>query len=207
ATFLLEDYGDKFGTEVHSKLETMKSLSNHMGRLIESLLHYSRVGWVDLAVEEVDLNESLKEVLDSLDFSLKERNIILRIPRPLPKVYCDRARVGEVFSNLISNASKYNDKPDKWIEIGFEEHMDHGYRLPTVFFVRDNGIGIQEKHIESIFRIFKRLHVRNEFGGGAGAGLTIVKKIVERHGGWIRVESQYGQGTTFYFTLEKDGGS
>ncbi len=69
------------------------------------------------------------------------------------------------------------------------------------FYVRDNGIGIDEKHQTEVFRIFKRLHGRNEFGGGVGAGLTIVKKIVERHGGTIRLESTKDEGTTFYFTL------
>ena len=71
----------------------------------------------------------------------------------------------------------------------------------TVFYVRDNGIGIPEKHFEAIFRIFKRLHAREEFGGGTGVGLTIVKKIIERHGGRIMVRSRHGEGTCFYFTL------
>jgi light-regulated signal transduction histidine kinase (bacteriophytochrome) len=93
---------------------------------------------------------------------------------------------------------KYNDKAEKWIEIGCE----NGSR-PPVFYVRDNGIGIPPKHVESIFRIFKRLHAREKYGGGTGAGLTIAKKIVERHNGRIWVESAQGEGTTFYFTLEQ----
>ena len=85
-----------------------------------------------------------------------------------------------MFRNLIINAMKYNDKPEKWIEIGWRR----GRRpAPPVFYVRDNGIGIPEKHHDAVFRIFKRLHGRDKFGGGTGAGLTIVKKIVERHHG------------------------
>ena len=73
-----------------------------------------------------------------------------------------------------------------------------------MFYVRDNGIGIKEKNLDSIFRIFKRLHGRDKFGGGTGAGLTITKKIVERHEGKLWVESTYGEGTTFFFTLAKE---
>src|ERR1035438_631928 len=103
--------------------------------------------------------------------------------------------IGEVFQNLISNAAKYNDKPSKWIEVG----CDHN--SAPVFYVRDNGIGIAQQHHENVFRIFKRLNEPNKFGGGTGAGLTIVKKIIERHGGRIWLESSEGGGTTFYFTL------
>jgi light-regulated signal transduction histidine kinase (bacteriophytochrome) len=112
-------------------------------------------------------------------------------------VRADRARVGEIFYNLIVNAVRYNDKPGKWVEVGWAEGE------PPVFYVRDNGIGIPEKHFDSIFRIFKRLHSRDRFGGGTGAGLTIVKKIVERHSGRIWLDSVPGEGTTFYFTLAK----
>jgi light-regulated signal transduction histidine kinase (bacteriophytochrome) len=114
-------------------------------------------------------------------------------------VRADRVRVGEIFHNLIVNAMKYNDKPEKHVEVGWRE--DPGG--PPVFYVRDNGIGIPEKHHDAVFRIFKRLHGRDKFGGGTGAGLTIVKKIVERHHGRIWVESSAGQGTTFYFTLQE----
>ena len=108
--------------------------------------------------------------------------------------------MGEIFANLIVNAVKYNDKPQKWIEIGTTRD---GGEAP-VFYVRDNGIGIPEKHHDAVFRIFKRLHGRDKFGGGTGAGLTIVKKIVERHHGRIWLESSPGEGTTFFFTLQEE---
>ena len=94
----------------------------------------------------------------------------------------DRVHVGEIFNNLIVNAIKYNDKAEKWVEIGCEASR-RGRTQQPVFYVRDNGIGIAPQHHEAIFRIFRRLHGREEYGGGTGAGLTIVRKIVERHGG------------------------
>jgi signal transduction histidine kinase len=113
----------------------------------------------------------------------------------LPIIRCDTVRVTSVFQNLILNGIKYNDSPEKIIEIGFTDDKK------TVFYVRDNGIGIAPEHHELIFRLFKRLNGPGKYGEGTGAGLTFVKKIIERHGGKIWVESSPGCGTTFYFTL------
>ncbi len=199
SSFLIEDYAEKLDDEGRSKLETLMRLTKRMETLIDSLLQFSRLGRVDLAVARVDLGEIVSGILDSLAISLRQEGVEVRVPRPLPVVRADRVRVGEIFHNLIVNAMKYNDKPRKWIEIGWDENGAG----PPVFHVRDNGIGIPEKHREAVFRIFKRLHGREKFGGGTGAGLTIVKKIVERHHGRIWLESSAGQGTTFYFTLQE----
>ena len=199
SNFLLEDYSDKLDDEGRSKLETLMRLTRRMETLIDSLLQFSRLGRVDLAVDRVDLNEIVAEILDSLAISLQQEKIEVRVPRRLPSVRSDRVRVGEIFYNLVVNAMKYNDKPEKWIEVGWRENAAG----PPVFYVRDNGIGIPEKHHDAVFRIFKRLHGRDKFGGGTGAGLTIVKKIVERHHGKIWLESSPDQGTTFYFTLQE----
>ncbi len=225
SVFLLEDYNAKLDADGKAKLETLVRLTRRMETLIDSLLHFSRVGRVDLAIDRVDLNPIVAAVLDSLSINLEDRGVEVRIPRPLPTIRCDQARVGEIFRNLISNAIKYNDKEaGRWVEIGCRDGSDgsdgsdssdssaaaagHGPRAaagrPPVFYVRDNGIGIPAKHYDAIFRIFKRLHGRDHYGGGTGAGLTIVKKIVERHSGRIWVESEPAQGTTFYFTLEKE---
>lgn len=200
STFLLEDYADKLDDDGKSKLETLIRLSRRMETLIDSLLQFSRLGRVDLAIDDVDLNGVLEEVIDAIAINLKENGVTIRIPRPLPTVRCDRVRIRELYYNLIVNAMKYNDKPEKWIEAGWSQDG----AAPPAFWVRDNGIGIQEKHHESIFRIFKRLHGRDKFGGGTGAGLTIVKKIVERHNGRIWVESVPGEGTAIFFTLERE---
>jgi light-regulated signal transduction histidine kinase (bacteriophytochrome) len=185
-------------------LETLMRLTKRMETLIDSLLQFSRLGRVDLAMDRVDLNQIVGEVLESLAITLQEEKVEIRVPRPLPKVRADRARVGEIFANLVVNAVKYNDKPQKWIEIGTSWNGSLPGDGPPVFYVRDNGIGIPEKHYDAVFRIFKRLHGREKFGGGTGAGLTIVKKIVERHHGRIWLESAPGEGTTFYFTLQEE---
>jgi signal transduction histidine kinase len=209
SVFLLEDYGDKLDPDGRAKLETLPRLTRRMEALIDSLLQFSRVGRVDLAIDRVDLGEIVASVLESLSVSLAEQEVEVRLPRPLPTVRCDRARVGEIFRNLVANAVKYNDKAAKWVEIGYQDGGGPGGapagRRPQVFYVRDNGIGIPRKHFGAIFRIFKRLHGRDQFGGGTGAGLTIVKKIVERHNGRVWIESTPGEGTTFYFTLERGG--
>ena len=198
ATFLLEDYGEHLDDEGRAKLDTLTHLAKRMESIINTLLYYSRLGRLDMARQESDLNEIVAEVLESVRITLDEQRVDVRLPDPLPTIACDQARIGEVFRNFVTNAFKYNDKAEKWIEIGC-----NSTDAPTpVFYVRDNGIGIREKHIDSIFRIFKRLHGRDKFGGGEGAGLTFVKKILERHGGRLWVESTYGEGTTFYFTIE-----
>ncbi|NTU80698.1 MAG: GAF domain-containing protein [Chloroflexales bacterium] len=204
AHFLIEDYGDQIDDAGKDKLATLVRLTQRMEALIDSLLHYSRVGRAELTWVEVDLNVELADVVALLEPRLRESGVELRIPRPLPRVRADQARVREIFSNLITNAIKYNDKPQKWVEIGYERIPgveDAEGAAAYVFSVRDNGIGVPEEHQETIFRIFKRLHGRDEYGGGVGAGLTIVKKIVERHGGTIWLTSQPGEGATFWFTL------
>ncbi|WP_454062327.1 PAS domain S-box protein [Candidatus Nitrospira salsa] len=231
STILLEDYGHQLNAEGQSRCETLLRLSKRMEDLINSLLYYSRVGRTELAVTSTDVQKILDEILDSLDIRLQECGVAVRIPRSLPIVYCDHVRIGEIFRNLITNAMKYNDKHEKWIEIGYfsttdgapdvafsdkksqtesffetpktRSEIDSERDASLVFYVRDNGIGIKEKHLSSIFRIFKRLHGREKFGGGTGAGLTITKKLIERHGGQVWVDSTYGVGSTFFFTLQR----
>lgn len=198
SNFLIEDYGETINEEGKNKLKTLIRLTQRMEDLIDSLLHFSRLGRVDLSMQETDLNDLVHRSLDLLSARIEEIHIDIQIPRPLPTIYCDRVQLGEVFNNLIANSIKYNDKAEKWIEIGYIDEPP----LPITFYVRDNGIGIRDKHFEAIFRIFKRLHGPTKYGGGTGAGLTIAKKIVERHGGKIWVDSTYGQGSTFYFTLQ-----
>ncbi|MGH8509760.1 MAG: sensor histidine kinase, partial [Gammaproteobacteria bacterium] len=198
AQFLLEDYGERLEVEGQGRLQAIMRLTERMEGLIDALLQASHIGRVELALGETDLNGVLAEVLDSLAPTLAERRVEARLPSGMPVVRCDRMRIGQVFHNLIGNAVKYNDKESKWVEIGWRDEAGE-----SIFYVRDNGIGIPEKHWEAIFRIFKRLHGRDVYGGGSGVGLAIVKKIIERHGGRIWVESQPGAGSTFYFSLQE----
>jgi two-component system, chemotaxis family, sensor kinase Cph1 len=231
STFLIEDYADKLGEEGTKKLTTLMRLTRRMEDLINSLLHYSQFGRAELQFQPVNLGEMVEAVLDVIKISqpsptefqiLRPLPVVqtdqtnaterfsIRIPRPLPIVECDRTQVNELFTNLISNAIKYNNQAEKWVEIGYILPEEFTPNLPeslnlnppqTVFFIKDNGIGIRSHHLETIFKIFKRLHAPGAYGDGTGAGLTIAKKVVERHSGSIAVESTYGEGSTFYFTL------
>ncbi|MBW4560140.1 MAG: GAF domain-containing protein [Mojavia pulchra JT2-VF2] len=213
STILLEDYAQILDDEGIEYLETVVSLSVRMETLINSLLRLSQLGKAELRKQSTDLNELLTQVIDVFRASRQYSELIdIRIPRLLPTVECDSVLVNEVFSNLIANALKYNDKAKKWVEIGYldkNEEISTGLlqpkkqsSVPPVFYVRDNGIGIPEHHLETIFRLFKRLHSQEKYGGGVGAGLAIAKKIVELHNGRIWVESTLGHSSTFYFTLE-----
>jgi two-component system, chemotaxis family, sensor kinase Cph1 len=209
STFLIEDYGDRLGIDGTEKLATLIRLTQRMENLINSLLHYSRCGRAELLFQPVDLGEVISSVIETIEIS-RPASADFQIPRPLPIVQCDRTQVIELFNNLISNAIEYNNRTQKTVEIGYisSEQLDPELakslglnHSQLVFFVKDNGIGIRAKHLEIIFKIFKRLHPANKYGGGTGAGLTIARKIVERHGGKIAVESTVGVGSTFYFTL------
>lgn len=208
SVFLLEAYAQQLDEDGVAKLNTLVRLTQRMDDLIDSLLLYSRVGRVDLNVRDTDLNDVLADVLDILSARFEQAGA--EVTRgALPTLPVDRVRVGEVLNNLVSNAVKYNDKPPR-IEVGALPPGERGDLIVPegvpdqawVLFVRDNGIGIRDRHFENIFRIFKRLHGRDQYGGGTGAGLTIVKKIIERHGGQIWPVSAVGEGTTFYFTLQ-----
>lgn len=207
SSFLIEDYGEQLDAEGQRKLETLMRLTQRMEELISSLLHYSRLGRAELTIGDIDLSAVLEEVLGVIQMSQPEP-VEFRIPRSLPTLACDRIQVTELFTNLISNAMKYNNKPHKWVEIGYVTPHEDRSSLPEtlntdqmVLYVRDNGIGIRDRQLENVFKIFKRLHASNRYGGGTGAGLTIVKKIVERHGGQIAIQPVLREGSTFYFCL------
>lgn len=217
SNLLLKGYAEVLDEVGQSRLQTLIRLTRRMESLIDALLKFSRLGQAELQLQPTDLNRLLHQVLTDLRVSQPELQIEFRLSRSLPTVPCDPVLMQEVLMNLLSNAVKYNDKPERWVEIGCLEQAVAGPQnesdadadfLPPMaplysIYVRDNGIGIRERHCNSVFRLFKRLHEQHLYGGGTGAGLTIAKKIIERHGGQIWVESEYGTGSTFYFTLRQ----
>lgn len=205
ANFLMEDYGDVLQDDGVRQLQTLMRLTQRMEDLINSLLYFSRLGRSELTRQSINLDELVQQVIATLIMARPHSMIDFRIPQPLPVIEGDRAQITELLTNLISNAIKYNNKSEKWVEIGWLSELT-GERPANActFYIRDNGIGIRQDHLEKIFQIFRRLHGRDEFDGGTGVGLTIARKIVERHGGRIWVESTPDQGSTFYFTLSAE---
>ena len=208
ARFVLEDYEDKLDEEGKYKLQTMMKLTERMDDLINGLLLYSRRSREELEAEPTPLLELVRRVVQSLTPRLNELAVTIRVVDRMPTLLVNPVMFQEVFANLITNAMKYNDKPDKWIEIGVVDQSSGSEQAAraaangfTVICVKDNGIGIPANRLEQIFEIFRRLHARDAYGGGTGVGLTIAKKIVERHGGRLWVESEPGIGSTFYIAL------
>ena len=195
---------------MRQRAERMVVLAERMDDLIGSLLDYSRLGQLAVRESPEDLGAVLSEAQDMLFASLHDTGIEIRVPRPLPTLPCDRVRVREVFTNLISNAIKYRDPTDNpWVEVGYadpDEPADRqqwpaSARDVTALYVRDNGIGLDPTQAGTLFQMFKRLHPRAAYGGGNGLGLAIVRKLVEQHGGVAWAEGALGEGSTFWFTL------
>jgi light-regulated signal transduction histidine kinase (bacteriophytochrome) len=209
SVFLLEDYAELLDEEGVSKLKTLVRLSERMEALIDSLLQMSRIGRLDLELQPTNMNQLVGEVIELLHPRLEQTNTTVEVRGPLPTVQADPTRLREVLNNLLSNALKYSDKLDRRVTIGEAEPGKAGIRGAAnpedyyVFYVQDNGIGIDLRHHETIFRIFRRLHSQEKYGGGTGAGLAIAKKMIEKHGGELWVESVLGAGATFYFSILK----
>lgn len=196
--FIAEDYHDKLDDEGKDYINRIVKSSARMRELIDDLLTLSRVGRIQNPYQTVQSAEIIEEVLTSLHQAINEKKAEIKVRGNLPVIYCDRTFMSEVFLNLLSNALKFCDKDHPIVEIGCDE-LPKEYR----FYVKDNGIGIEERYHEKVFEVFERLNRREEYEG-TGAGLTIVKKVIEEHHGRVWLDSRVGQGTTFYFTLPKE---
>lgn len=195
---LLNDYKEKVDAEGKEYLGSVILSTSRMKGLIDDLLTLSRLGRVEETLQQVSAGEVVREILHELRFLLQEKGVEVIVEGELPDVRFNRTQLSMVFRNLISNALKFNNKPDPTIRISCRPSDDH-----FSFQVADNGIGIDRQYFDKIFMIFQRLQRSEEFRG-TGAGLTIVKKIVEKHHGRIWVDSTIGEGTTFFFTVPRN---
>jgi len=194
AQLLEKRYRDKLDAPAQEFIAYLVDGATRMQRLIEDLLTYSRVGTRGQALAPTEAGAVLEGVLATLHPSIADT--AARVTHDsLPTVAADAVQLEHVFINLISNALKFRGAEPPVVHIS-AELLNHDW----VFRVRDNGIGIEPAHFDRIFVMFQRLHSREQYPG-TGIGLAICRKIVERHGGRIWVESQPGAGATFYFTV------
>lgn len=193
-------YKDHLGQDADEFIGFIVDGANRMQRLINDLLSYSRVGTRGKPFQSIDFSVILGQVLVNLGPLIEENGAIIT-NGDLPVLMADETQISQLFQNLISNAIKFRSAERPVIHITARKEPDE-----WVFSVCDNGIGISPEYHERIFVIFQRLHAREEYQG-TGIGLAICKRIVERHGGRIWVESEPGKGSKFFFTISLQGGN
>ena len=195
ANILLEDFAPHWPAEAQRLLGTVRERAQHMGRLIDALLRLSRLGRQPLSLERVPMTTLARQVLDELRAEQPERRLETMIA-DLPDAVGDVALLRQVLVNLLSNAFKFTlQRPDAHVDVGFRE--DGGERI---YHVRDNGAGFDMRFAERLFGVFQRQHRADEFEG-TGVGLSIVQRIIRRHGGRVWAEAEVDKGATFFFTL------
>jgi len=192
--WLLNDYKDKLDEDGKENLSLLVGRVKRLDALIDGILQYSRVGKAREKEENIDFNILVSDIITSLE---SNDSINIEVENTLPTYIGDSNRFTQVFQNLISNSIKFMDKPLGKIKIGCEEN-EKFYKL----WVKDNGIGIEEKYFDRVFQIFQTLQPRDQTEG-TGVGLTLVKKIVNIYKGKVWIESKLGVGTEVYFTLPK----
>ena len=197
---LLTDFAPKMEPQAADYLNRVVKASGRMRRLIDDLLSYARVARVRNPYEDASTATLAAEAVAGLAPLIEERRARVTVSPDLPTIYCAPVKIRQLFQNLVSNAVKYNDRPEPEINVTAEKFGEYFWK----FSVRDNGIGIPSQYFDEIFRMFKRLHARQEYGGGTGAGLAIVKKIVDEHSGKVWVESEEGKGSVFHILIPAD---
>ncbi len=194
--FLEQDAGKGDLTRFKSDVKRISDAAEKMQTLLNELLELSRVGRLMNVFEYVSIEELAYEAVELVQSRIHSANITVTIQPEMPVVYGDRKRLTEVIQNIVDNAAKFTgSQPTPKIEIGQEGLLDG----KPIFFIRDNGMGIEPAHLDRIFGLFNKLDASSD---GTGIGLTIVKRIIEVHNGRIWVQSEAGKGSTFYFTLQ-----
>lgn len=196
AALLARRYQGKLDAKADEFIRHLMEGALRMQELVQALLAYSRLGAKDIPFREIDCGAIVKEVLGSLNASIKEIGASITAD-PLPTVLGEKVQLVQLFQNLIGNAIKFRSSQPVQIHLSAKQD-DEVWK----FSLEDNGIGMEPRHTDRIFMIFQRLHTRDEYAG-TGLGLAICKKVVERHGGKIWVDSQLGRGSTFYWTIPK----
>jgi PAS domain S-box-containing protein len=193
--FLSEDLEESLDGDQKMYLEGLKRSVRQGDMLVDDLLEFSRVGRQDTLTQTIDIGVFLEELIASLALS---PDVEVVLGNNWPTIETEPTLLSLVFQDLIRNATKFNRSPRKRIEIGWLPVDDEHYEV----FVRDNGIGIEPRYHKQIFRMFNRLHTREEYGG-TGLGLAIVRKAVGKLRGSVRLESKPGEGSTFFVALPK----
>ncbi len=195
SSILLEKFSPQMPPEAQLLLNNVRTSAQRMGRLIDDLLRFSRLGWQPLSKRPVNISALVHEVLEELRNKQADRRIELQVSE-LPDCVGDPALLRQVLVNLLSNAFKFTRQREQtMIEVGCRQQGGE-----NVYFVRDNGAGFDTQHAEKLFGVFQRFHRADEFEG-TGVGLSIVQRIIQRHGGRIWAEAEVDKGATFYFTL------
>jgi PAS domain S-box-containing protein len=194
AKYIFNNCENIFTKEEKEIFILMQDRAAYMNELIKDLLELARAGHNTDELEHIDLNLIVKRIIDEY---ASMSSVKFRINDMLPAIMFNKTHITQVFENLISNAVKYMDKPAGEIKIGCEKTGD-SYK----FYIADNGPGIEEKYLNKIFQPFEKAHDRKDIQS-TGIGLSIVKKIIENSGGGVWVESEIGQGSTFYFEIPK----
>jgi light-regulated signal transduction histidine kinase (bacteriophytochrome) len=199
---LLEDYEDELDEEGIRLLNIVRDNTAKMGHLIDDILLLSRAGRQEMKMTEIDMESLANNSFNEFQEEIKDRDLQFKVDN-LPHAYGDRALLSQVFQNLIGNAIKFtrNENPAV-IEVGAKED-DKEDNKENVYYVRDNGAGFDMKYINKLFGLFQRLHSPEEFEG-TGVGLSIVQRIIKRHGGHVWGEGTVDEGATIYFTLPID---
>lgn len=199
SNLLEKKFGDKLDDEGKKYVHFCVEAAQRMRLLIKDLLEYSRVGTSEDKYEKVDMKSLLETNLQELDLFLKESKTTINLANDLPSIQGDPIKLSQIIQNLIKNGVKFHKK-DVSPEITIEYTQNDSHHI---FSFKDNGIGIKDEFQDKIFVIFQRLHSREEYEG-TGIGLAVCKRIVQKHGGDIWVETKYGEGSTFFFSVKKN---